>query len=173
MSRPDRGADRATRGLWRGALGPALAALCAGGSVARAETAPHSSVVEVTVIHASRSDGGGSIDPQLRDLPQLTRQQPFLRYNVYRLIDRRTLPLEERKVVTDPLVNGRTLQITLLDVVERGADRRFHMRAAIDEPGKQAFLKLLEVTAGVNEPFFVAGQSYEGGTLFLEIVVHP
>ena len=45
--------------------------------------------------------------------------------------------------------------------------------AAIDDPGKQAFLKLLEVTAGVNEPFFVGGQSYEGGTLFLEIVVRP
>ncbi len=151
----------------------ALAALYAGGKPARAEAPRRPSVVEVTVIHATRSDAGASIDPRLRDLPQLTRQEPFVRYNVYRLLDRRELPLEERKVVTDPLVNGRTLQITLLDVVERGTDRRFHMRTAIDEPGRQAFLKLLEVTAGVNEPFFVAGQSYEGGTLFLEIVVHP
>ena len=47
------------------------------------------------------------------------------------------------------------------------------MRAEIGEPGKKAFLKLLEVTASGNEPFFVGGQSYEGGTLFLELVVRP
>jgi hypothetical protein len=135
---------------------------------------PHrGGVVEVTEIHALRSDGGGSIDPRLRDLPQLTRDQPFVRYNTYRLLDRRSLPLEEQRPVTEPLVNGRTLQVTLVDVVERGTDRRFHIRTAIDDPGKQAFLKLLEVTAGVNEPFFVGGQSYDGGTLFLEIVVRP
>ena len=47
------------------------------------------------------------------------------------------------------------------------------MRVEIGEPGKQAFLKLLEVTAGPNDPFFVAGQTYEGGTLFLELAMHP
>jgi hypothetical protein len=129
--------------------------------------------LEITEIHALRSDGGASIDPRLRDVPQLTRDQPFVRYNVYRFLDRRGFPLEEQKPVTDPLVNGRTLQVTLVDVVERGTERRFHIRTAIDDPGKQAFLKLLEVTAGLNEPFFVGGQSYEGGTLFLEIVLRP
>lgn len=129
--------------------------------------------VEVTVIHALRTDGSTSIDPRLRDLPQLTHQQPFLRYNTYRFVDRQDLPLEPGRPVADPLVNGRTLQVTLIDVAQLGKDRRFHVRAAIDEPGKQAFLKLLEVTAGANEPFFVAGQSYAGGTLFLELVVRP
>jgi len=31
--------------------------------------------------------------------------------------------------------------------------------------------KLLDVTATEGEPFFVGGQSYQGGTLFLELVV--
>jgi hypothetical protein len=161
---------------WAALLAYAAVAPTAGADSSHppAAGARRAAVIEVTEIHALRTDGGTSIDPRLGDLPQLTREQPFLRYNVYRLVERRELPLEEQRPATDPLVNGRTLQVTLVDVAERGAGgRRFHIRAAIDDPGKQAFLKLLEVTAGVNEPFFVGGQSYEGGTLFLEIVVRP
>jgi hypothetical protein len=130
--------------------------------------------LEITLIYAAQSDGGASIDPALHDLPQLTRDQPFVRYNVYKLLERTQQPLETGKPGTHDLVNGRTLQVTLVDVTTSGAphaDRRFHVRAAIGEPGKQAFLKLLDVTASEGEPFFVGGQSYQGGTLFLELVV--
>jgi hypothetical protein len=129
--------------------------------------------VEISVIHALHTDGGVSIDPQLRELPQLTRDEPFIRYNVYRLLNRSQLPLEPGKPAAFALVNGRTLQVTLVDVREDKSERRFHVRAEIGEPGKQAFLKLLEVTASGNQPFFVGGQSYEQGTLFLELVVRP
>jgi hypothetical protein len=125
--------------------------------------------IEITIIHASSSDGGGSIDPLLADLPQLTREQPFVRYNVYKVLERKELPLTLGKPAPSALPNGRTLQVTLVD----HGDRLFHVRAEIGEPGKKAFLKLLEVTASGNEPFFVGGQSYEGGTLFLELVVRP
>jgi hypothetical protein len=141
-----------------------------GERVARA-AAPAGPRVEISVIHALRSDAGGSIDPRLRDLPQLTRDQPFVRYNVYRLLDRKELPLERGKPTPYALVNGRTLQVTLTDVTQDKGERRYHARVEIGEPGKQAFLKLLEVTASANDPFFVAGQSYEGGTLFLELVI--
>jgi hypothetical protein len=133
--------------------------------------------IEITVILAASSDAGATIDPLLHDLPQLTRQQPFVRYNVYKVLERKELPLEPGKPASSVLPNGRTLQVTL--VAPGGApgkdeaERRFHVRAEIGEPGKQAFLKLLEVTASGNEPFFVGGQSYEGGTLFLELVVRP
>jgi hypothetical protein len=145
-----------------------------GGPPASAGTPRRSPALEITVIHAARSDGGAAIDPALRDLPQLTRDQPFVRYNVYRLLERKEIPLEEGKAETYPLVNGRSLQITLVDTQSTGGahpDRRFHVRAAIGEPGKEAFLKLLDVTATESEPFFVGGQSYQGGTLFLELVV--
>jgi hypothetical protein len=136
--------------------------------------AAKSPTLEITVIHAARSDAGGSIDPALRDLPQLTRDEPFVRYNVYKLLERTQQPLETGKPDTYGMVNGRTLQVTLIDVTATDpphAERRFHVRAAIGEPGKQDFLKLLEVTAGEGQPFFVGGQSYQGGTLFLELVI--
>jgi hypothetical protein len=31
----------------------------------------------------------------------------------------------------------------------------------------------LQVTTSENEPFFVGGQSYNGGVLFLELLVRP
>jgi hypothetical protein len=137
--------------------------------------------VEISVIHATRSDGGASIDPQLRDLPQLTNQQPFVRYNVFKLLDRKALPFEKGRPAVYGLVDGRTLQVTLVDVADGDAQPRtrgdqaskgrYHLRAEIAGPGKREFLKLLEVTAGADEPFFVGGQSYKGGTLFLELVV--
>src|SRR5580704_3986400 len=125
--------------------------------------------------HAALAAGphGPSIDPLLRDLPQLGRDAPFDRYNVYKVLERQELPLEAGKPVPSNLPNGRVLQVTLVEPAVPGAVRRYHVRAEIGEPGKKAFLKLLEVTASGNEPFFVGGQSYEGGTLFLELVVRP
>ena len=154
-----------------------LAALFAGAALSgsAAAGAPNgAATLEIAVIYAGRSDAGASIDPALYDLPQLTRDQPFVRYNVYKLLERTQQPLEVGKPDTYGIVNGRTLQVTLVDVTTGVAphpDRRYHVRAAIGEPGKQAFLKLLEVTASQGEPFFVGGQSYLGGTLFLELLV--
>lgn len=145
-------------------------AVARGGAALAAGRSP---AIEISVIHASRSDAGASIDPRLRDLPQLTRDEPFVRYNVYKLLERKELDLDPGTPATSALVNGRTLQVTLVDVAEDAGGKRFHVRAEIGEPGKKAFLKLLEVTASPNEPFFVGGQSYEGGTLFLELIVRP
>jgi hypothetical protein len=128
--------------------------------------------VGVSVIHALRTDGGVSIDPQLRDLPQLTKQQPFVRYNVFKLLDRKELPCEKGRQAVYGLIDGSTLQVTLVDVTDKSNDQRYHLRAEIVGPGKKEFLNRLEVTASANEPFFVGGQSYQGGTLFLELVVH-
>ncbi len=156
---------------WTTAL-PAVVLVGVVGVSAQA-AAPKSRAVEISVIHALRVDGGLSIDPGLRDLPQLTREQPFVRYNVYKLLGRKELVVEAGRPVTEWLVNGRALQVTLLDANEQDGHKRFHMRVTIDEPGKGALIKLLEVTASGNEPFFVGGQSYQGGTLFLELIVRP
>jgi hypothetical protein len=128
--------------------------------------------LEVSVIHATRTDGGVSIDPQLRDLPDLTKE-PFARYNVYRLLDRKQFRLDEGKPVAQELANGRSLQVVLDGMAADAGEKRYRIQAQIGEPGKKAFLRSLQVTAGANQPFFVAGQSYQGGTLFLELVVRP
>ncbi len=140
-------------------------------SPARAAPAAAGPSLEISVIQATRSDGGASIDPQLRDLPQLTRDQPFVRYNVYRLLDRRQFRLDEGKPVGENLANGRSLQVVLEGVAADAGEKRYRVQAQIGEPGKKAFLRSLEVTASANQPFFVAGQSYDGGTLFLELVI--
>lgn len=148
-----------------------LAVFGAGGLALAAST--HGPSLEVSVIQASQSDGGASIDPRLKDLPQLTRDQPFVRYNVYKLLDRRSFPLDAAKPVTYGIVDGRTLQVTLAGVSVDKNEKRYQMNAQIGEPGKEAFLKSLQVTASANEPFFIGGQSYQGGTLFIELAVRP
>ena len=141
--------------------------------VGRAAHAAHAPILEVSVIHATQSDAGQAIDPALRDLPQLTRDQPFVRYNVYKLLDRKGFPLEVNKPVTMPLPNGRTLQVLLGSTTVDKNEKRYQLQAQISEPGKQAFLRGLRVTANENEPFFVGGQSYGGGVLFLELLIRP
>jgi hypothetical protein len=145
-------------------------ALTAGAPLTLAGT-PAAPGLEITVIHASKGDGGTAIDPALRYLPQLTQEQPFVRYNVFKLLDRGRLVLEPGKPATKVLPTGRTLQVTLSEVTEEKGQPRYRVRAEISEPGKQAFLKLLEVTANADQPFFVGGQSYEGGALFIELVI--
>jgi hypothetical protein len=130
--------------------------------------------LELIVIHATKTDAETSIDPQLRDLPHLTKQQPFIRYNVYKQLDRQQFQLEAGRPVSYALVNGRTLRLTLASITLADAgESRYQLETQIGEPGKDAFLKGLQVTAGANQPFFVGGQSYQGGTLFLELVVRP
>ena len=151
----------------------ALAALAVSGgasSPARAAAPLHPSV-EIRVIQGLKTDGGVSIDPKLHDLPQLTRDEPFIRYNVYNQLDDKVMPLQKGTPAPYDIVNGRTLRVTLLDETVEKNETRYHVRAEIDEPGKKAYLRLLDVTASANQPFFVAGQSYQGGTLFLEMVV--
>jgi hypothetical protein len=119
----------------------------------------HGPFLELSVIHGVKTDGGLSIDPALRDLPQLTRDQPFVQYNSYKLLERRQFPLDASKPVVLPLPNGRTLQVTLGGVSVEKNEKRYQLEARIAEPGKQAFLKSLQVTTSENEPFFVGGQS--------------
>jgi hypothetical protein len=133
----------------------------------------HGPFLEISIIHATLSDAGGSIDPALKDLPQLTKEQPFTRYNVYKLLDRKQFPLDANKPVTFVLPNGRTLQATLNAVTVEKNEKRYQLDANIRDPGKQAFLNSLQVHTSENEPFFVGGQSYKGGVIFLELMVKP
>jgi hypothetical protein len=152
--------------VFLGGVGVAVAATL--GGPARAE-GPGGARVQISVIHALKTDGGSSIDPRLRDLPQLTRDQPFVRYNVYKLLDRKEMPVEVGKPASYPLMNGRTIQVKLTQIGAESGGARYHVRVEIDEPGKQPVA--VEVTAGAKDPFFVAGHNYEGGTLFLELVM--
>jgi hypothetical protein len=159
----------------RGLASMGLAALVATAgfvtvTIPEAHAQPKLASAEIMVLHATQvADGKGSIDPAVGSMPQL-KKPPFSAYNTYKLLDKKSLPLEKGKSVEYPIVNGRVLQVTLLDVTP---EKRFRISAAISQPGGPAFLKLLEVTAAANEPFFVAGQSYNDGILVLGITLKP
>src|SRR4051794_30970204 len=80
-----------------------LARVCRAG-VAFAQ-APSTVSALIMVMHATQSDGGGSIDPGIGNMPQL-KKPPFSAYNTYKLLDKKVLPLEKGKPVTHSLITG-------------------------------------------------------------------
>jgi hypothetical protein len=121
------------------------------------------------VLLATMVPGPGSIDSAIGKMPQL-QKPPFSVFNTYRLLDRRIIPIELGKTGPYSLPNGRVLQVTFANPTQ---DKRFHIQVAINQPGGNAYLKLLEVTAGPNETFFVAGQPYKDGVLVLGLTLRP
>lgn len=143
----------------------AVAAVVAGGTLlvhlpeAVAEAGPNA---EVLVIHATQTDKP-SVDPQIGEMPPL-------KYNTYKLLDRKVLPLTKGQASSTQLPTGRTLQVTLGDITP---DKRYKISASISQPDGKAFLKLLEITAEPNKRFFVGGASYQNGALVLGIRILP
>lgn len=118
--------------------------------------------VDVMVLHASNT--GGGIDPRIGPLPQL-RKPPFSSYDTYKLLSQTKLPLSQVKPAETTLPNDRLLTIALKDAPATG---RYKVSTSIQKRGG-AFLPQLELTTPLNEPFFVAGQSYKDGVLVVGI----
>lgn len=158
----------ARRSLFRALSAFAIAffSMSIAGAAAAEEKAPRA---EVMVLHATQKDGKGEIDPQIGKLPQL-KKPPFSAYNSYKLLDKVTLALKKGSPVAHALANGRRLTVKY---VEKTKDGRYRVSTAIDKPGGKTYLKSFEVTAAPNEPFFVAGQSYDGGILVVGITLLP
>jgi hypothetical protein len=143
----------------------ALAALFAG--VASFAEIPHADAqaspkADVLVIHATKCDKP-TVDPQIGEVPPL-------KYDCYKLVDRKSLPLAKGQPSTTALPNGRTFQVTLTDVT---ADKRFKVAAAISQPDNKGFLTLANITAEPNKQFHVGGFAHQGGALVLAIRIQP
>jgi hypothetical protein len=129
--------------------------------------------IEVIVLHATNADGGVSIDPSIGKIQALTKP-PFSAYNKYTLISRTAYAVSKTSPAKAPLPNDRILQVALKDILN---GNRYRIDASVNNPiGQQqqrgaAFLPLLEVTTPAGEPFFVAGQTYQGGILVIGIKV--
>jgi len=119
---------------------------------------------EVLVILAKEQ--AGEIDPGLKKLPAL-QKPPFSSYKSMKVLSTTDVELTSDKAATVALPNGRTLQLKLL---ERMPDGRHKVEVSINRPGKQDYLPLLTVIAS-GEPFFVAGQTHQGGTLVIGVRV--
>ncbi len=129
-------------------------------SRARAEeTAP----CEVLVVLGS-TEGSGS-DPALDKLEAL-RKPPFDSFPKKTLLKRVELALSLGGESEVELPNGRKLRLSW---IERTKEGRLRLRLSINKAGQRDYLPLLTVAAAPGDPFFVAGQKYEGGTLIIGV----
>lgn len=143
-----------------------------GGAALAAST--HGPSLEVSVIQASVSDAGHSIDPRLRDLTsQLTQEQPFVRYGAFTLVSRTQLPLQVGKTVPYVLPTGQTLQATLDGTVVDKGEKRYQLRTQIASAADAGAPVNVQVTASPSTPFFVGVQSNRSSALFVELKVYP
>lgn len=117
---------------------------------------------EVIVILASAE---GSVDPSLESIKAL-KEPPFNAYKSMKILSRTPIVLEGTQSVTIELPNGRRLQLALM---ERMADGRAKVQVSINKPNQKDYLPLLQVIASAGEPFFVAGQKFQGGTLVIGV----
>lgn len=122
---------------------------------------------EVFVILARAE--AGAIAPELTDMPAL-RRPPFSNFRSMELLSRQRLELGVAEPREIDLPNGRKLRIAL---DERTPDGRHRMRVSINRPQQADYLPLLQVVAAPGDPFFVAGQQHEGGTLIIGIRILP
>ena len=136
----------------------------ASASAGTSATPPAAVSADVLVLHASNS--GGGIDPRVEKLKEQLRKPPFSSYDTYKLLSQTRSPLAEGKPSEMVLPNGRTLRVTLKGMPE---PNRYKVATVIAMPnGKE---QALEVTAPLEETFFMAGQPHEKGVLVVGIKV--
>lgn len=118
---------------------------------------------EVLVVLGS-NEGSGS-DPALEKLEAL-RKPPFDSFTKKTLLKRVALELALGGEDEIELPNGRKLRLSW---VERTKEGRLRLKLSINKPGQRDYLPLMTVVAAPGDPFFVAGQKYEGGTLIIGV----
>ena len=147
----------------------ASAASAQGSSLARTDRTPSTSNVPAEVLVVLAKEEPGTIDPQLKKMTAL-RRPPFNSFRSMKILSRPKLTLKPGKDALVNLPNGRRMKLTLLRVMPDG---RYKVKAAINRPDKSDYLPLLQVVASAGDPFFVAGQTYQGGTLVVGVIVDP
>jgi hypothetical protein len=131
----------------------------------RAEPTANSVPASVLIVLVS-AEGSGT-DPALAKLEALNKP-PFDAFPRKSLLKRFDLQLSRGKESELELPNGRKLRLSLL---ERTADGRYRVNVSINRPGKSDYLPVMTVNAAAGDPFFVAGQKHEGGTLIIGVSV--
>ena len=147
----------------------ASAASAQSSSLARSDRSASTASVPAEVLVVLAKEEPGNIDPQLKKLTAL-RRPPFNSFRSMKILSRPKLKLTPGKDALVSLPNGRRMKLTLLRVMPDG---RYKVRAAINRPNKSDYLPLLQVVASAGDPFFVAGQTYQGGTLVVGVIVDP
>ena len=119
---------------------------------------------EVLVIHGTQCDRP-SVDPAIGEVPPL-------KYNCYKLLDRKLLPLTQGAPSTMQLANGRTFQVAY-NGLSGDKPPRYKVAALISAPNGAGFNPLAEITAEPGRKFHVGGFAYQNGSLLLAIRIVP
>ena len=130
---------------------------------ARAAGAAQSVPSEVFVVLARETEG--TVDPALSDIPAL-RRPPFNAFNSMEVLSRSQSHLSAETPIEVRLPNGRQLRVELDGPT---GDGRYRVRVSINTPGQSDYLPLLQIVASPGDPFFVAGQNWQGGTLVIGV----
>jgi hypothetical protein len=140
-----------------------LVVVGAWGTAAAQETTTVSA--QVTVILAR--EVAGVIDPRLEHMAAL-RQPPFNAFHSMDVYSEHEVTLALGVPSTIDLPNGRVLQLVLEEITPDG---RSHLRVSINRRSQSDYLPVLEVAAPPGDPFFVAGQNFQGGTLVIGVQI--
>lgn len=134
------------------------------GAPTPAEAQPSGPKAEVLVIHGTQCPTP-SVDPAIGEVPPL-------KYNCYKLLDRKMLPLSQGAPSTMQLANGRTFQVAYQGPTN---DRppRYRVATSISAPNGAGFNPLAELTAEPGRKFHVGGFAYQNGSLLLAIRIVP
>ena len=139
-----------------------------GGGMATAEAqGARPEAVRADVLVVLAREAAGEIDPALNNIAAL-RRPPFDDFRSMQVLDRPSLRLRPQQDADVALPNGRRLRIR---VESQTSDGRYRVRVSINRPNQSDYLPLLQVLASPGDPFFVAGQSHEGGTLVIGITL--
>lgn len=123
--------------------------------------------VTASVLIVLGSSQGSGTDPALAKLEALNKP-PFDGFPRKSLLKRFDIQLSPGKESELELPNGRKLRLSLL---ERTPDGRYRVNLSINRPGKSDYLPVMTVNAAAGDPFFVAGQKHDGGTLIIGVIV--
>ena len=119
------------------------------------------------ILIALGSNGTHGMSPALAEIEAL-HNPPFDQFREMRLLETRPFVLGDNAAVQETLPNGRVIRIELLGVTIHG---RYRMRVAINQPGRSDYLPLMTIVAAPGDPFFIAGQKFQSGTLVIGVRV--
>jgi hypothetical protein len=160
VNRPMTTMTTATKTAW-------LALGLVAGLVAPALVAAQTPAVQANVVVILAKEEPGTIDPSLAGVGALQRP-PFNTFRTMQVLSRPRVTLQADQDADIALPNGRRLRIRVQQVMPDG---RIRVRVSINRPNQSDYLPLLQVLASPGDPFFVAGQAHDGGTLVIGITL--
>lgn len=154
---------RAARGAAALVLG---AAIVVGAGAARAsETA----TCDVPIIHALPGGGATQIDSKIDALKPYLSKAPFTAWHDFRLLDRKTLTLQEGGSANFMMPDNRPATLTFVGHSVGKDEHRIRLRLVIEHPEKQH--RVLDTTFTLDEGGVVlhVGHRHDNGVLILAV----